>query len=348
MKNSLKVVLVIIGTLIGAGFASGKEVYIFFNQYGSLGLLGVVLSGIFISIVIYKVLKITKENEVQNYNNLITGISKSKNISKLLKNIISAFLLISFFVMVSGFASYFYEQLGINSVVMSIIMAILCFITFNKNIEGITKVNTILIPFLIVFIVISAILNSKYFINNFNYIDVNMSIKNEISFSNNWIISAILYASYNSIILIPILIGLKGIVEKKSIGKISCLTGIIFIILGISLYSLLTSGQNYVQYLDIPIIFIMKQFGNIYSNIYGIVVAIAIFTSAISAGYGFLEKFEYSKSTYKKVSVIICVVSVFVATIKFSYLVEILYPIFGLLGFIQIILILKANKVLKK
>ena len=94
MKNSLKVVLVIIGTLIGAGFASGKEVYIFFNQYGSLGVLGVVLSGIFISIVIYKVLKITKENEVQNYNNLITGISKSKNISKLLKNIISAFLLI--------------------------------------------------------------------------------------------------------------------------------------------------------------------------------------------------------------------------------------------------------------
>ena len=327
MKNSLKVVLVIIGTLIGAGFASGKEVYIFFNQYGSLGLLGVVLSGIFISIVIYKVLKITKENEVQNYNNLITGISKSKNIS---------------------FASYFYEQLGINSVVMSIIMAILCFITFNKNIEGITKVNTILIPFLIVFIVISAILNSKCFINNFNYIDVNMSIKSEISFSNNWIISAILYASYNSIILIPILIGLKGIVEKKSIGKISRLTGIIFIILGISLYSLLTSGQNYVQYLDIPIIFIMKQFGNIYSNIYGIVVAIAIFTSAISAGYGFLEKFEYSKSTYKKVSVIICVVSVFVAMIKFSYLVEILYPIFGLLGFIQIILILKANKVLKK
>ena len=40
MKNSLKVVFVIIGTLIGAGFASGKEVYIFFNKYGSLGLLG--------------------------------------------------------------------------------------------------------------------------------------------------------------------------------------------------------------------------------------------------------------------------------------------------------------------
>lgn len=32
MKNSLKVVFVIIGTLIGAGFASGKEVYIFLTN----------------------------------------------------------------------------------------------------------------------------------------------------------------------------------------------------------------------------------------------------------------------------------------------------------------------------
>ena len=52
MKNSLKVVLVIIGTLIGAGFASGKREYIFFNQYGSLGVLGVVLSG-FLFLLLY-------------------------------------------------------------------------------------------------------------------------------------------------------------------------------------------------------------------------------------------------------------------------------------------------------
>ena len=33
MKNILKVVFVVIGTLIGAGFASGQEIYIFFYQY---------------------------------------------------------------------------------------------------------------------------------------------------------------------------------------------------------------------------------------------------------------------------------------------------------------------------
>jgi hypothetical protein len=38
MKNCLKVVFVIIGTLIGAGFASGQEVYLFFYSYGIKGM----------------------------------------------------------------------------------------------------------------------------------------------------------------------------------------------------------------------------------------------------------------------------------------------------------------------
>ena len=68
MKNILKVVLVIIGTLIGAGFASGKEIYVFFNKYGSCGLYGMILSGIILSLVIYKVLKLTKNNKIDEYN----------------------------------------------------------------------------------------------------------------------------------------------------------------------------------------------------------------------------------------------------------------------------------------
>lgn len=37
MLNILKAVCVIIGTIIGAGFASGREIYLFFNRYGIKG-----------------------------------------------------------------------------------------------------------------------------------------------------------------------------------------------------------------------------------------------------------------------------------------------------------------------
>ncbi|MCF0125060.1 MAG: hypothetical protein HUJ68_04775, partial [Clostridia bacterium] len=56
MKNVLKIVFVIIGTLIGAGFASGQEMYIFFFSYGKKGLIGIIISSIIIGMVIYKTL----------------------------------------------------------------------------------------------------------------------------------------------------------------------------------------------------------------------------------------------------------------------------------------------------
>ena len=33
MRDILKTIFVIIGTMIGAGFASGQEIYLFFNRY---------------------------------------------------------------------------------------------------------------------------------------------------------------------------------------------------------------------------------------------------------------------------------------------------------------------------
>ena len=38
MKESFSIVLVIIGAIIGAGFASGQEIYSFFYLYGKFGI----------------------------------------------------------------------------------------------------------------------------------------------------------------------------------------------------------------------------------------------------------------------------------------------------------------------
>ena len=71
MKKILKSVFVIIGTVIGAGFASGQEIYIFFYQYGLNGILGIIFSSFLIGIVIYKVLNICKKNQVKNYKGFL-------------------------------------------------------------------------------------------------------------------------------------------------------------------------------------------------------------------------------------------------------------------------------------
>ena len=76
MKNCLKVVFVIIGTLIGAGFASGQEVYLFFYSYGIKGIIGILISSILMGIIIYKTLILVKENDINNYKDLLYYYSK--------------------------------------------------------------------------------------------------------------------------------------------------------------------------------------------------------------------------------------------------------------------------------
>ena len=127
--------------------------------------------------------------------------------------------------------------------------------------------------------------------------------------------------------------------EKNKIKKASIWCAIILLILGLILFFLLLRGNNYTQDLELPMIQITKDFENIHSIIYGIVILIAIFTTAISSGYGFLKNLPTKK--YKVATIIVCITSVFVVPIGFSNLVNLLYPIFGVLGLIQIFKVLK-------
>ena len=57
---------------------------------------------------------------------------------------------------------------------------------------------------------------------------------------NGFLISSLLYASYNSIILIPVLTSLREYVtSKKQVIKISTISSLIIIILALLIYSML-------------------------------------------------------------------------------------------------------------
>ena len=49
------VVFFVIGALIGAGFASGQEIYAFFYKYGVNGLFGLIICSILTGVIINKI-----------------------------------------------------------------------------------------------------------------------------------------------------------------------------------------------------------------------------------------------------------------------------------------------------
>ena len=341
MKNINKVVMVIIGTLIGAGFASGKEIYLFFMQYGKLGQIGIILSSIFTGLIIYFVLKKIKENKIENYAELLQNINpKNKKINKSINIIVNSFLLISFYIMIAGFSAYMEQAYKIPIYFSSILFVIICYIVFQKSLQGMMKINGYLVPFLLILILYLGIKNIPYLLES------NMCIEIPIK-ENGFLISSLLYASYNSIILIPVLVTMKKyITTKKEINLISIFSGILMILLSFSIYGLLLKGQFFIEDLELPLIEITKEFGKIFQYIYGFVIIVSIFTSAISAGYSFLENVSKDKKSYRRNLIIVSIVGVLVSNIGFSKLVQILYPMFGILGLIQIILIGKSNNII--
>lgn len=368
IKNTIKIVFVIIATLVGAGFASGKEIYSFFFIYQKFGILGICISSTVISLVIHKVFKICLNSNVNTYkefceyignslkNKLLNKHTKKTNIPEVLNYIVNIFLIITFYIMISGFSSFLQQEFCINKIVGSLIIICLCYFVFLKNINGLIKISNFLIPILIVFFIYismknNILLNTSKSSNTLFLLstaDIFATQINSIStaYSTNItpyiaIFKSILYSCYNCIILIPVLIPLKNFIgNRKNSFVCSIVTCILLIILSFAIYNLLLQGNSQIFGLEMPIIEIVKKYGSLYQYSYIIMIGISIFTTAISAGCGFLNNCSKNKKSFNKNLSIMCFLGIFLSQISFSLLVNLLYPILGIIGLFEIILLI--------
>ena len=337
MNYILKVIFVIIGTMIGAGFASGQEIYLFFFSHGIKGLIGILISSIIIGIVIYKTFVIVDKYGVETYRDFLEIlIKKNKKFNKFINAIINIFILITFFIMIAGFGAYFEQELGINSLIGSSILAVITFIIFMTSIKGVVKANEILVPILITFLVIIGIIN----IINLPPIGELQNYMMEIN-TGKYYLSAILYSSYNSILLIPVLLTLKSYIkDKKQIIKIAVISSIVIFLLSIIVFLLLIKVDVDITKLEMPAVYVVSNMFEILKYTYGFIILGSIFTTTISLGASFLKNTTKTKKSYTQIACIMCITSVLISKIGFSNLVNLLYPVFGYLGLIQIIKLL--------
>ena len=313
MKNIAKVIMVIMGTLIGAGFASGREIYLFFLEYGYYGIIGIFISGIFTSFIIYIALNRINNKNINTYSELLEN--KNKKIGIGINIIVNAFLLISFFIMIAGFSAYMKQAYEIPIYASSFLFVLICYIIFRKSLQGMMKINEYIVPVLLFFIVFLGIKNIPYIIESKAVLEIETK---QIGF----VVNSLLYASYNSIILIPILVNIKKYYNsKKEIKLISIISGLFIIILSFCIYGLLLRGQFFVKELELPLLQIISEFGIIFKYIYSFIIIASILTSAISTGYSFLENVSKSKKNYQINLIIICIVGVLVSNIGFFNLV---------------------------
>lgn len=310
----------------------GKEIHLFFGIYGINGIIGIIISQVLIGIIICKILNTANDYRIENYGELTKYINQNQKINEIIKIIVNIFLLLSFYVMIAGFSAYFSQELGIPNIIGTIVIIILSYIIFMGDIDGIIKVNTILIPILIVFIILLITKNMDAYTN------VNQKVLEPNLLKSIW--SAILYSSYNSITLIPIIISLKKYLNNKTQIKVaSIIVVIILTIIALAIFGLILKVDIDINKIELPTVYVAGMSGKIYKYLYGGIILVAIFTSAISAGYSILENYTSNTKRYKKIAALLCISAIFVSNIGFSTLINLLYPVFGMLGIIQIVLI---------
>lgn len=343
LKSIFAIVMVIIGSVIGAGFASGQEINSFFYKYGINGIIGMIISILMISFIIFKVFKIATERNINTYKELLEIVLKPKkhkyiNMAYITNIIINIFLIISFFIMIAGFGAYFKQEYGLDTIIGSVILAIICFIIFLGNVEGLLKVNKYLVPILIFFMLVIGFIN----IRNINLYEINNKSFDVNLYKSIW--SGIIYASYNIILLIPVLITLKNKIEKnRSIIYISIISGVILLVLALIIYFLISNIKIDTNIIEMPVVYVIGIHFSNFRTIYGFIILTSILTTAISEGISLLENVCKTKKSYTQVAAILCISSVFFSKIGFSNLINLLYPAFGILGLLQIFIIIKNS-----
>lgn len=328
-----KIIFVLIGTFIGAGFASGKEVFNFFTIYSFNGILSIFIFSFLLFLLINNCLNIKTNLHISSYNEFILYLEKKYKFfnHKLFLFIINIFLASSFYIMIAALSSLFDYQFNIAKFITITWCSIISFyIFYKKNIYFFYVINSILMPILIIFIISLCLYNIN--LNNINFYEINDSSTIYTS-----IFMGLLYFSYNSLLLIPIIFNLK--INKKNTNlKISLIFSLIILLLTFLINILLLSFYSLIYDLELPILFISNSSLKIFSYLYFFIILSAIFTTMISSGYSFVNTFD--NNNFKIKLIVFLLFSFIFCIFSFSSLINFFYPLFGLLGFTQIFLIL--------
>ncbi|WP_313559334.1 YkvI family membrane protein [Ruminiclostridium cellobioparum] len=334
--NIFKVAFLYMATIIGAGFASGQEIIQFFSMYYAGGFFGIILAGLLFSIVGYVVLNKVYTERISSYDEFLFPMT-GYFLGRLMEFIVMLFMACIMCVMVAGLGNVLAELTGMEYRYCVAIGAAATLLAIMTNIKGIVTISSFLSPVLIVGIIFVGL----YILASKDTSVFNISEKARVV-TNNWVFSAILYVSYNTILSTVLMTRMLPYLKTGRVGKWGgIIGGGMLCITALVLNSALYSFYPHSIISEIPVLGIIQNNSRLLSNIYSIILILAMYTSAVTAGYCLTERVSTKmKISYKLVAAVICAVAIPMSSLGFSKLIATLYPVFGYLGLFLLFIIL--------
>jgi uncharacterized membrane protein YkvI len=327
-----------IGTVVGAGFATGQEILQFFTIYRSWGLIGIMVSTILFIYIGTKMMILSHRIGAYSYQDLNKYL-----FGKILGtgvNVLTFVILLGVTsVMLSGTGSIFEEQLNFSYQLGILITLILCYFVMSKGLKGIFWVNSIVVPMMLFFTLIIAI---KVGLLDHSGVTDSLFQKNvwaEQWQGLKWLLSAFLYVAFNLAMAQAVLVPMGREIKDENLLRWGGLwggIGLSFMLL-ISHFAIKGIMPNALHY-DIPMAVVIKDIGWLVHFLFLMVIYGEIFTTLIGNVFGISRQIHSTYNIPERWTIVaILFVSFMISQVGFSSLVSYLYPLFGYMGLLLLI-----------
>ncbi|MDD9148027.1 transporter [Sporolactobacillus sp. CQH2019] len=317
----LQVASAFIGTIVGAGFASGKEIVQFFTQYQDNGTLGAALSGIVITLAGTKMMIYARRIGAYSFNELVIHIFGDR-LGTAIQALIFFVILGITGVMLAGAGAVFQEQLGWHRQIGIVLALAVGFLFLSKGIRGLLLINTLVVPMLAAFVL--AVFLGRGMVPNAVWLPGNI----------RWVPAAVSYASFNILTALVVLVPLAKETEDESVLWFGGILGGAGLGLILILIHFLLLGSPESHGFEMPMAEIVRHFGPLIHAGFAAVVFGEILTTFIGNIFGLARQL---RSTFPLISnirtamLILFAGAFLISQAGYGSLIRTLYPFFGIL-----------------
>lgn len=337
-----------IGIIVGAGFASGKEILQYFTSFGMMGIVGAILSTVLFAYFGMMLTRLGSRMQTTSHKEAIYTIS-GRYLGFIVDAVIVITLVLVGIVMIAGAGANLNQQFGLPPFIGSLLLVILVFLTVLMNVDRVVAIIGSITPFL----VLAVLIISVYCLTT---MDVSFASLNGVATSvpttlPNWWIAAINYASFNMAVGASMALVMGGDEKDEKVAALGGLLGgfglgVMILLSHLAIFSKI----EVVKDADLPMLAIINDISPILAIFMAVVLYGMIFNTAVSMFYSFGSRFEAQGSNRFRLFILIALVIGFsLSFIGFSKLLDILYPFIGYIGlFLMLVLLVASFKLPKK
>ena len=334
LKDTLRVAGVYIGTIIGAGYASGQEILQFFTGYGWWGIIGTLVTMVMYPLLGYYLIVLGKRVKAASHKGVIYHIC-GKYLGAIVDILLAFFLFGVGVIMIAGSGSLFQQQFGIEPALGYALMSVLVILALLLSLRRVLNVISTLTPFAFALVIVLA----GYAALTADPAGVDLeavAATQEDLASPHWLLSAFLHVSFNVAITVSVM-AMMGATERnyRAAKRGAVLGGIALgafaLIINLAMYFNITDVVG----VDMPMLMIANEVHPFIGAAMALVLLAMIFNTAVPMFYSFTARFFTVETRGFRIAAVIVGLAGFgFGFIGFTELVGRVYPLLGYVGFV--------------